>query len=135
VLAAAPDEAAGDNTFQPTLKTMTTIGPSLIITGEITCREDITIHGRVKGQVRMDAGALVVAPTGNVEANLQGARVTVHGTVAGDVAAAERIELTPTANVTGTLTTTSIVLHDGATFNGVVDMDKSKKARKTPVAA
>ncbi len=136
MLAGVPDEAAGAHTFSIDLKSMTTIGPSLIITGEITCREDITIHGRVKGQVRMDAGAMVVAPTGNVEANVQGTRVTVHGTVAGDVAAAERIELTPTANVTGTLTVPSIVLHDGATFNGVVDMDKSKKARKaTPAAA
>jgi cytoskeletal protein CcmA (bactofilin family) len=128
-------EAGGGEHLKLTLNTMTTIGPSLIITGEITCREDITIHGRVKGQVRMDAGSLVVAPTGNVDANVQGTRVTVHGTVAGDVASAERIELTPTANVTGTLTTPSIVLHDGATFNGVVDMDKSKKARKTPAAA
>ena len=116
---------------------MTTIGPSLIITGELTSREDITIHGRVKGQVRMDAGALLVAPTGNVDANVQGTRVTVHGTVAGDVAAAERIELTPTADVTGTLTTPAVVLHDGATFNGVVDMDKAAKAkmRKSAPAA
>ena len=102
---------------------MTTIGPSLIITGEITSREDITIHGRVNGHVRMDSGGLLVAPTGTVDANLLGTRVTIHGTVAGDVAATERIELTPTANVTGTLTTTSIVLQDGATFNGVVDID------------
>jgi cytoskeletal protein CcmA (bactofilin family) len=116
---------------------MTTIGPSLIITGELTSREDITIHGRVKGQVRMDAGALLVAPTGTVEANVQGTRVAVHGTVAGDVAASERIELTPTADVTGTLTTPAVVLHDGATFNGVVDMDKAAKAkaRKSAPAA
>ncbi|HEY6361089.1 MAG TPA: polymer-forming cytoskeletal protein [Vicinamibacterales bacterium] len=108
---------------------MTTIGPSLIISGEITSREDITIHGRVKGHVRMDAGGLLVAPTGNMDANVLGTRVTIHGTVAGDIAAAERIELTPTANVTGTLTTPSIVLQDGATFNGVVDMDRSAKAK------
>jgi cytoskeletal protein CcmA (bactofilin family) len=114
---------------------MTTIGPSLIITGEITSREDITIHGRLKGQVRMDAGALLVAPTGTVDAHVQGTRVTIHGTVAGDVAAAERIELTQTSDVTGTLTTPTLVLQDGATFNGVVDMDKSKKKKQKPEVA
>lgn len=108
---------------------MTTIGPTLIITGELTSREDITVHGRVKGQVRMDAGALLVAPTGTVDANVHGTRVTIHGTVAGDVAAAERIELTPTSDVTGTLTTPAVVLQDGATFNGVVDMDRAAKAK------
>jgi cytoskeletal protein CcmA (bactofilin family) len=113
---------------------MTTIGPSLIITGEITSREDITIHGRLKGQVRMDAGSLLVAPTGNVDAHVHGTRVTIHGTVAGDVAAAERIELTATSDVTGTLTTLSLVLQDGATFNGVVDMDRSAKAKKLKTA-
>jgi cytoskeletal protein CcmA (bactofilin family) len=115
---------------------MTTIGPSLVINGEITSREDITVHGRVKGHVRMDSGGLLVAPTGSVDANVLGTRVTIHGTVAGDVAAAERIELTPTANVTGTLTTPAMVLQDGATFNGVVDMDRTaKKARKPAPAA
>ena len=114
---------------------MTTIGPSLIITGEITSREDITIHGRLKGQVRMDAGALLVAPTGNVDAHVHGTRVTIHGTVAGDVAAAERVELTATADVTGTITTPSLVLQDGATFNGVVDMDRNAKKLKKPAIA
>ena len=127
--------AGGRTPFHPTLNTMTTIGPSLTITGEITSREDITIHGRLKGQVRMDAGALLVAPTGNVDAQVQGTRVTIHGTVAGDVAAAERIELTQTADVTGTLTAPTLVLQDGATFNGVVDMDKSKKKSKPAIAA
>jgi cytoskeletal protein CcmA (bactofilin family) len=110
---------------------MTTIGPSLIITGELTSQEDVTIHGKVKGQIRMSEGALLVAPKGNIDADIEGTRVTIHGTVAGSVVAADRIELTPTANVTGTLTTRSVVLQDGATFNGIVDMDreavKSKK--------
>jgi len=103
---------------------MTTIGASLLITGEITSREDITIHGRVKGQIRMEEGSLLVAPNGGVEADVEGARVTIHGTLAGNVAAAERIELTPTADVSGILTTCAVVMHDGATFNGLIDIDR-----------
>lgn len=109
---------------------MTTIGASLLITGEITSQEDITVHGRVKGQIRMVEGSLLVAPTGGVDADIEGARVTIHGTVAGNVVAAERIELTPTADVSGTLTTCAFLMHDGATFNGLIDVD-----RQTPKGA
>jgi cytoskeletal protein CcmA (bactofilin family) len=114
---------------------MTTIGPSLIITGEVTSQEDITIHGHVKGQIRMQEGALLVAPKGHIDADVEGTRVTIHGTLAGNVAAAERIELTSTADVTGTLTTTSIVLQDGATFNGIIDMDRQAMKSKTRLKA
>lgn len=112
------------NTFFRTVNTMTTIGASLLVTGEITSREDITIHGRVKGQIRMEEGALLVAPKGNVNADVEGGRVTIQGTLAGNVAAAERIELTPTADVSGMLTTCAVVMHDGATFNGLIDVDR-----------
>jgi cytoskeletal protein CcmA (bactofilin family) len=108
---------------------MTTIGPSLVITGEITSQEDVTVHGQVKGHIKMTQGALLLAPTGNVEANVHGSRVTIHGKLTGD-ASAERIELTGTANVTGTITAPSVILQDGATFNGIIDMgQQSAKPR------
>ena len=108
----------------------TTIGASLHISGEVTSQEDITIHGRVKGQIRMQEGGLLVAPSGSVDADVEGARVTIQGTLAGNVAAAERIELTPTADVSGTLTTCAIMMHDGATFNGLIDIDRQTSKPK-----
>ena|SRR5688572_29800407 len=108
----------------------TTIGASLHINGEVTSQEDITIHGRVKGQIRMQEGGLLVAPSGSVDADVEGARVTIQGTLAGNVAAAERIELTPTADVSGTLTTCAIMMHDGATFNGLIEIDRQTSKPK-----
>ena len=110
---------------------MTTIGASLIVTGDITSQEDITIHGCVKGQIRMDKGALLVAPNGLVDADVQGTHVTIHGTLAGNVLAMDRVELTPTADVTGTLTAPALVMQDGATFNGTIDMER-KATKDTP---
>jgi cytoskeletal protein CcmA (bactofilin family) len=104
---------------------MTTIGASLRITGEVTSQEDITIHGSVTGQIRMKDGTLLVAPKGHIDAEVHGLRVTIHGRLAGDVAATERIELTPTADVTGTLTARAVVLRDGAAFSGMIDRTKN----------
>jgi cytoskeletal protein CcmA (bactofilin family) len=115
---------------------MTTIGASLVITGTITSREDMTIHGRVNGQISMDEGALLVAPTANVEAEVQVSRITIHGTLSGGVAAVERVELTPTANVTGTVLAPAVILREGAMFNGSIDVDKGAKraaAKTQPV--
>lgn len=104
---------------------MTTIGPSLLITGDITSQEDVTIHGRVNGHVRMREGSLVVAPKAHVEGDIHGARMTIHGTLVGNVTSTERIELTPTADVRGTLTGPAIVVQDGALFNGRIEMHRS----------
>ena len=101
---------------------MTTIGPSLHITGEITSREDITIHGRVKGNLRVQEGALLLAPKASVDADVHGTRITIHGTVAGNVTSSDRLELTPTADVTGTLSAPVVVVQEGATFHGTVEM-------------
>lgn len=103
---------------------MTTIGTSLIITGELTSREDVTVHGQVNGQISMAEGALLVAPTARIEADVDVTRVTIHGTLSGNVAARQQVELTPTATVKGTLLSPAVILRDGATFNGAIAVDK-----------
>jgi cytoskeletal protein CcmA (bactofilin family) len=108
---------------------MTTIGPSLLITGEVTSQEDITVHGTVKGHINMEGGALRVAQQGHVDAEVRGSSVTIDGALDGSVTAAGRVELTPNAKVTGTLTTPAVVLHDGAVFNGLIDMDRQAKGK------
>ncbi len=108
---------------------MTTIGPTLLITGEVTCQEDITVHGTVNGHINMEGGALRIAQQGRVNAEVRGTSVTIDGSLDGSVTAASRVELTPNAVVTGTLTTPAVRLHDGAVFNGLIDMDRQAKGR------
>jgi cytoskeletal protein CcmA (bactofilin family) len=110
-------------------KTTTIIGASLTITGEITSQEDVTIHGKVKGKIAMERGSLVVAQSANVDADAHVSRLTINGTYSGDVAAAERVELSNTANVSGTLLAPAIVIHDGAVFNGMIEINSRKGAR------
>ena len=78
----------------------------------------------------MNQGNLVVAPTGSTEANLHGIRITDHGKVNGEIVASERLELTDTAVVTGMISAPSLVIRDGATFDGIIDMATKNKAAK-----
>jgi len=113
---------------------MTTIGTSLVITGEVTSKEDITIHGHVKGQISMVEGTLLVAPTARIEADVAVTSVTIHGNMSGKVAAAERVELTPTATMKGTLIAPAVILRDGATFNGKIQVEKKGGSASRPAA-
>jgi cytoskeletal protein CcmA (bactofilin family) len=103
---------------------MTTIGPTLVIKGDVTSSEDITIHGKLVGKLQMQGGAVVIAPHANVEATAKGAHITVHGAFSGDIAATERVELRDTATVEGKIVSPAVVLHDGAVFNGSIHVER-----------
>jgi cytoskeletal protein CcmA (bactofilin family) len=109
---------------------MTSIGRSLAITGELTGDEDVTINGRMHGPVSIPHGALLVTESARVEGDVRAARVVVRGAVEGTIMASERIELQASAVVAGSLSANHIVMADGATFNGRIDMDQRTIAAK-----
>jgi cytoskeletal protein CcmA (bactofilin family) len=113
---------------------MTTIGPTLSIKGQLTSKEDVTIQGQVDGSIAMEDGALLIAQTAKVKADAQVTRVAIHGTFAGDVVASQRAELSSTANVSGSLIAPAIVIHDGAVFNGSIEVTGRAKAAASNAA-
>jgi cytoskeletal protein CcmA (bactofilin family) len=103
---------------------MTTIGASLVITGELTSDEDLTINGSVEGSVAVRGGTLTIGEPARIQSDLRGTRVVIHGAVNGSVSATERIELHPTAVVAGSLSANQVVIKEGAAFHGPVDMGR-----------
>ena len=109
---------------------MTTIGISLVIHGELTSDEDLTINGQVKGTVLVRAGTLTIGEQARIRSDIRGIRVIVRGAVDGTIAASERIELHPSAIVSGSLSANRVVVAEAATFNGRIDMDQRTIAAK-----
>ena len=103
---------------------MTYLGPSLVVRGEITGAEDIRIDGTIQGRVVVREGSLSIGTQGRVDADVRGARVAIEGTVRGTISATERVELAATAHVTGDISANVVVIKDGATLSGHVDMDR-----------
>lgn len=103
---------------------MTRLGTTIVINGELTSDEDVTIDGRVDGQMIVRDAVLTIGERAQIQADIRGARVVVHGLVTGGISASERIELTPTATVDGSLSANRVVVADGAQFNGRIDMDQ-----------
>jgi cytoskeletal protein CcmA (bactofilin family) len=109
---------------------MTHIGKSVIFDGELTSSEDLHIDGTVKGHVNLRDASVTIGEQGRLEADVRAARVIVEGTVQGSISASNRIDLAPTARVTGSLTAERVVIAEGAQFSGAVDMGRRTIASK-----
>ena len=99
-----------------------TIGRSITIRGDVTGDEDLHIQGRIEGTVDLKQHSVTVGPEGRVKANIKGRMVTIEGEVTGDVRGQEQVALRSASKVTGDITAPRVVLEDGATFLGSIDM-------------
>jgi len=111
------------------------IGRSISIRGDVTGDEDLLIQGQVEGSVDLDLHAVTVGAEGRVKANITGRVITVEGEVEGDLNAQEQITLRSTARVNGDITAPRVVLDDGASFRGLVDMGDPRKAGRGSATA
>lgn len=102
-----------------------TIGPSISIKGDVTGSEDLVIQGKIDGSVTLGHHAVSVGSEGRVNANIVGRIITIEGRVEGDLTAEEQIILRGSAQVHGDIKAPRVVLEDGATFRGLVDMGAS----------
>jgi cytoskeletal protein CcmA (bactofilin family) len=108
-----------------------TIGPSITIKGEVSGDEDLLIQGRVEGSIDLKERAVTVGPDGIVNADIEGRIVTVEGKVEGNLRALEQVILKTSARVQGDIKSPRVVLEDGATFRGMVDMGDPSLETKT----
>jgi cytoskeletal protein CcmA (bactofilin family) len=109
---------------------MSTIGPSLIITGDVSSDEDLFVDGAVRGHISMRQATLTIGPHAQIDGHIRGVGVAIQGTMRGTIVASERIELTRSADVTGDISANVIVISEGARFQGRIDMDRRTIAAK-----
>ena len=102
------------------------IGKSIVIRGELFAEEDVTVSGRIEGTVTMERHKLSVSAGAHVAADVHAREVVVSGHVAGSIVAVERLELQPTADVQGDVSTPKLRIAEGAGLTGNVEMPKPK---------
>ncbi len=100
----------------------TFVGAGLHIKGEIAGDEDVVVEGSVDGTLKLPNATLTVRPNGKVKAGVSAHSVIVYGEVNGNVAARDRIEIKKEGSVVGDLTTARIIIDDGATFKGSIEI-------------
>jgi cytoskeletal protein CcmA (bactofilin family) len=99
------------------------------LTGEISFRDMVRVNGHVAGVIYSRTGTLIVDANAVIEGDVDVATAIVGGIVRGDIVARERVELGPVSKIYGNIFTPSLVIKDGAIFEGVCRMiDEVQKA-------
>lgn len=101
----------------------TVIGNTIVIDGEITGDEDLTIRGTIKGKISLSA-SLYVEESGTVEADIATDNVEISGNVTGNINATQKVELKADGRMVGDIKAPRILIADGAVFKGNVDMER-----------
>jgi len=101
----------------------TIIGNSIVVDGRITGKEDLVIQGTVKGHVELEAD-VYVEESGVVEADIAATSVEISGQVTGNVGASDKVEITTGGQVIGNLRAPRLIIADGATLKGNVEMEE-----------
>jgi cytoskeletal protein CcmA (bactofilin family) len=101
------------------------IGKSVVIKGDLSGSEDLTIEGQVEGKIELRQNVLTIGPNGRIKAAVFAKTVVIQGEVQGDITASERIDIRDAGSVDGDLSAPRIAIADGAHFRGSIDMQKS----------
>ena len=99
----------------------TIIGESIVINGNLNGDEDLTVRGRVEGTLTLTK-ALVVEATGVVKAEVQVKSCVISGALVGNLTASESVEITKEGRMVGDISAPRVIIVDGATFRGRIDM-------------
>jgi cytoskeletal protein CcmA (bactofilin family) len=132
---AAPAAAAASPASEPRAlgRDMVNIGKSVVIKGELSGSEDLTIEGHVEGRIDLKDNILTIGPNGKIKAEVFAKSVVVLGEVTGNVTASEKVDIRDNGSVDGDIASPRVAIAEGAHFRGSVDMQRAgAKAQAKP---
>jgi cytoskeletal protein CcmA (bactofilin family) len=97
-------------------KLETMIGDGTHVEGHLSVKGTIRIDGSIEGDLNADW--VVVGENGKIAGNIRSRGVVVGGSVEGNIDAAETVELTGKASMTGEIHAPKLAIAEGARFEG-----------------
>jgi cytoskeletal protein CcmA (bactofilin family) len=100
------------------------LGKSVVIKGELSGSEDLTLHGQMEGKISLPDHTLTVGPQAEVKADIAAKAVVVVGTVTGRVTAKDKIDIRSTGTVSGDIVSPRLIIAEGGNLRGKVEMPR-----------
>jgi len=94
-----------------------TLAQDVEITGVISFLENLTIEGKVEGEIT-SPGALTVGENAFIKGNIKTRSVVIWGKVEGNITVQERCEAKASATIIGDISAGTFSAAEGATFLG-----------------
>jgi cytoskeletal protein CcmA (bactofilin family) len=109
------------------------IGKSIVIKGELSGSEDLTVEGEVEGKIELRDHVLTIGSNARITAQVTAKAIVVFGHVRGNLSAAEKVDIRESGSVEGDVVSPRVAIADGAHFRGSVDMQrKEQPVSKSP---
>ncbi len=119
---------------EPTAVTRSFFSKTMRIEGEIISDEDLTIEGKVNGQLKISK-TLTIGKEGFVYGEITAALVRIGGEVEGIVHASEKLEISAGGKFNGHIKAEKIVVSEGAQLKGTINLEEntiSHAKKKSP---
>lgn len=97
-------------------------GKTMRIEGEITSDEDITIEGKVNGQLEVSK-TLTIGRDGYVNGEISANVVRISGEAEGHIKASEKLEISSEGKYNGNIQSDKIVVAEGAVIKGTINLE------------
>ena len=111
------DEAAAGDTES----SYSVIDRHSVFDGTFQANRNLRIEGEVKGTIEC-RGTLFVAQGATVSAKVEAESITVAGDLNGDIHCQGRLQIMPSGRVRGKVTTVTLVINEGAYYEGQLEM-------------
>src|SRR5438477_4374906 len=121
----APEPVRSSDSARGMEKGPVNIGKSVVIKGELTGSEDLTIEGHVEGKIELRQNVLTIGPNGKIKAQVFAKSVVILGEVTGNVTASEKVDLRDNGSVDGDIAAPRVAIAEGAHFRGSIDMQRA----------
>ena len=102
------------------------IGKSIVINGELSGSEDLTIEGRVDGKIELRNHVLTIGANGRITAQVAAKAIVVLGHVKGNLSATEKVDIRESGSVEGDIVAPRVAIADGSHFRGSIDMQRTE---------
>ncbi len=98
--------------------------------GDLSFDDTFRIDGKLTGKVSTERGELIVGKEGIVDGEMEVALVHISGQVRGILRASQKIEIAAGARVRGEIYAPSLIIAEGAFFEGACDMTTNRGESK-----
>ena len=93
------------------------LGKDTEFNGKMSFTGTVRIDGRFSGEISTE-GTLIVAEMAVIEADIQASRIIISGEVRGNLSVKERMEIQAPGKVFGNIKTPTLIMDEGAVFEG-----------------
>lgn len=124
----AQTSSTGNNPEKEGAQT-TVIAKGTVIEGSFACADNVRLDGAIHGEVKVEK-RLVLGDGSYVQGNIQARDAAIQGRIKGDIVVNELLHLMEKAIIEGNITAKTMVVEEGARYNGSCKIGQSVTATK-----